>query len=300
MSYNLLEFLRLICLIKPGCYFSSYNDARGSSERFIMELVENNDDDSDAQKQDAKEAWDKLNLYYYQQKDLRLLLNLLAETSGALTSVRILALFDEKIHKLFEVREMRVTIKKSDKKQDDPSQKVEDDLKGYELVLSFKRPLATNGMLKRMKNFMNVDFEFLTEIFPTIPTLQKSTKLRKRVELGEKMVDVITIPLTNEKVSLKSFDIVTHSFEELKAENKKKREAGKEENTKTRTIRINTIVGGKALSYQTAQIGPLQRKIATVNEDQLRPIQNINPDDMKKRMTKNLMAELNTRKVIDG
>ena len=227
-------------------------------------------------------------------------MNLLAETSGAFISLRILALFDEKIHKLFEVRQIRVTIKKSEQKQDDQAQTKEDDLKGFELVLSFKRPLATNGMLKRMKRFMDVDCEYLTEIFPSIPTLQKSTKLRKRVELGEKMEDVITIPLTNEKVSLKSFDIVTHSFEELKAENKKKREAGKEENTKTRTIRINTIVGGKALSYQTAQIGPLQRKIATFNDDQLRPIQGNNPDDMKKRMTKNLMAELNTRRVIDG
>ena len=279
--------------------FSSYNNAKGSTERFQTDLVENNDDDSDSQKQDAKEAWDQLNNYYYQQKDLRLLLNLLAETSGAFIPLRILALFDEKIHKLFEVRQIRVTIKKSEQKQDDHTQTKEDDLKGYELVLSFKRPLATNGMLKRMKRFMDVDCEYLTEIFPSIPTLQKSTKLRKNVELGEKMEDVIKIPLTNEKVSLKTFDIVTHSFEELKAENKKKREAGKEENTKTRTIRINTIVGGKALSYQTAQIGPLQRKIATVNEDQLRPIQNINPDDMKKRMTKNLMAELNTRRVID-
>lgn len=279
--------------------FSSYNNAKGSTERFQTDLVENNNDDSDSQKQDAKEAWDQLNNYYYQQKDLRLLLNLLAETSGAFIPLRILALFDEKIHKLFEVRQIRVTIKKSEQKQDDHTQTKEDDLKGYELVLSFKRPLATNGMLKRMKRFMDVDCEYLTEIFPSIPTLQKSTKLRKNVELGEKMEDVIKIPLTNEKVSLKTFDIVTHSFEELKAENKKKREAGKEENTKTRTIRINTIVGGKALSYQTAQIGPLQRKIATVNEDQLRPIQNINPDDMKKRMTKNLMAELNTRRVID-
>ena len=279
--------------------FSSYNNAKGSTERFQTDLVENNDDDSDSQKQDAKEAWDQLNNYYYQQKDLRLLLNLLAETSGVFIPLRIMALFDEKIHKLFEVRQIRVTIKKSEQKQDDHTQTKEDDLKGYELVLSFKRPLATNGMLKRMKRFMDVDCEYLTEIFPSIPTLQKSTKLRKNVELGEKMEDVIKIPLTNEKVSLKTFDIVTHSFEELKAENKKKREAGKEENTKTRTIRINTIVGGKALSYQTAQIGPLQRKIATVNEDQLRPIQNINPDDMKKRMTKNLMAELNTRRVID-
>ena len=279
--------------------FSSYNNAKGSTERFQTDLVENNNDDSDSQKQDAKEAWDQLNNYYYQQKDLRLLLNLLAETSGAFIPLRILALFDEKIHKLFEVRQIRVTIKKSEQKQDDHTQTKEDDLKGYELVLSFKRPLATNGMLKRMKRFMDVDCEYLTELFPSIPTLQKSTKLRKNVELGEKMEDVIKIPLTNEKVSLKTFDIVTHSFEELKAENKKKREAGKEENTKTRTIRINTIVGGKALSYQTAQIGPLQRKIATVNEDQLRPIQNINPDDMKKRMTKNLMAELNTRRVID-
>ena len=279
--------------------FSSYNNAKGSTERFQTDLVENNNDDSDSQKQDAKEAWDQLNNYYYQQKDLRLLLNLLAETSGVFIPLRIMALFDEKIHKLFEVRQIRVTIKKSEQKQDDHTQTKEDDLKGYELVLSFKRPLATNGMLKRMKRFMDVDCEYLTEIFPSIPTLQKSTKLRKNVELGEKMEDVIKIPLTNEKVSLKTFDIVTHSFEELKAENKKKREAGKEENTKTRTIRINTIVGGKALSYQTAQIGPLQRKIATVNEDQLRPIQNINPDDMKKRMTKNLMAELNTRRVID-
>ena len=279
--------------------FSSYNNAKGSTERFQTDLVENNNDDSDSQKQDAKEAWDQLNNYYYQQKDLRLLLNLLAETSGAFIPLRILALFDEKIHKLFEVRQIRVTIKKSEQKQDDHTQTKEDDLKGYELVLSFKRPLATNGMLKRMKRFMDVDCEYLTELFPSIPTLQKSTKLRKNVELGEKMEDVIKIPLTNEKVSLKTFDIVTHSFEELKAENKKKREAGKEENTKTRTIRINTIVGGKALSYQTAQIGPLQRKIATVNEDQLRPIQSNNQDDMKKRMTKNLMAELNTRRVID-
>ena len=246
------------------------------------------------------EAWTKLRNYYYDKKDLRLLLNLLAETSGPTTSLRVLALFDEKIHSLFEVRQMAIKIKKSDEpKQSNQTQESEDCLNDYEVSITFKEPLAINGMFKRMKWYLNTrSIYYQAEIFPTIPILQKSKRLwiasitTKGKSLSTEEEWKTTIEENGrvfpKKISLRDLDIVTNSFEELKERNEEK-----DERKKTRMIRINTMVDGKTLSYQDVWIGPIKRKAKTDVDGQKQT--GLRNDNDGKTMSKNLLTELKNR-----
>ena len=244
----------------------SYKD----SSDFMKDVVDKNDND-----QPDAQIYDQLRNYYYDKRDLRLLLNLLAETSGPTTSLRVLALFDEKIHSIFEARQMAIKIKKSDEpKQNSQTQGTEDGLDDYEVSISFQEPFAINGMFTRMKRYLDTtSIHYQVEIFPTIPKLQKSKKLWiESVKTKEKVLPTDEENIWKKtfeenrrvfpkKISLRSLDIVTCSFEELRI--------GKE-NRNTRMIRVNTIVDGKTLSYQNVWIGPIKRKVARNDEEQKR------------------------------
>ena len=264
-------------------YIFSYNDSENVatiyckdiptvSKDFLKEVVGNNDnEESESQKEAAEEAWARLQNYYFDEKDLRVLLNLLAETNGVTASVHVLTLFDQKIRNLFEPREVRVKIKKSEKRNQNnqtPEQEAEDNgLKDYDVTVNFKQPIGVNGILNRMKRYAKTDsIVYQVQVYPSIPSLQKSKKLWKyKKDIQGGIEEIVSIPITTKKVSFATLDIVTNSFEELKMkiENKEL-----DSNAKTRTIIVNTIVGGKTLSYQTVWIGPIKRK-ATTNDQEL-------------------------------
>ena len=264
------------------------------SKDFLKEVVGNNDnEESKSHTEAAEEAWARLQSYYYDERDLRILLNLLAEKHGVTTSLRVLTLFDAKIHNLFEPREVRVKIKKSEKpKQSNqtPGQEEDDNgLKDYDVTVNFKQPIAVNGILHRMKRYVNTDsIVYQVQVFPSIPSLQKSKKLWKyKKDIQGGIEETVSIPITTDKVSLTTLDIVTNSFEELKTKIQSKE---LDCNAKIRTIRVNTIVGGKTLSYQTIWIGPIKRK-ATINDQEQNQLTFRNDTDAT-NLNANLLTEL--------
>jgi hypothetical protein len=119
---------------------------------------------------------------------LRLLLNLLAETSGPATSLRVLALFDEKINRIFKAKELKMMIRKSETLQTD-EEDIEEGIVCEEgncvVQFLFKEAPAMNGIFKQFKKYLPIKaIMYNIEIFPPIQKLQKSKKLRVERELS--------------------------------------------------------------------------------------------------------------------
>ena len=194
-----------------------------------------------------------LTKYYFNNKDLRLLLDLLAESHGPATSLRVLALFDTELNLSFKAGDIKLKqslkYKREDSKNvaiDDGETFVQEEVEVYDLQVSFKNATAKEEMLKHMNE---MSFMYTIEIFPptkkcsVIPvTFETQSKKQSNVlevdmvEKGDK--DKIGIRLTeleNEK-TLKELEV-----------------------TKEYTIRVNTVVNGKTLASKIESFGPLKK-----------------------------------------
>ena len=213
-----------------------------------------------------------LNKYYYENKDLRLLLNLLAETSGPTTSLRVLALFDEKLNSIFKAQDLKMMITKSETQQTD-----EEGLGSFVVQFSFKEAPAMSGVFKQFKKYLPVVEKIMynLEIFPPIQKLQKSKKLRVEIPIavapqsipkpGSVGVDAAEAGESMEHVDLNS-DVEQEASDAADRITIPKKIALSDlEISNEHSIRISTIVNGKTLAYQMASFGPM--KIKEENSD---------------------------------
>ncbi len=94
----------------------------------------------------GEDSLDDLDKVYYKNKNLKLLVDLLAESSGIAPAVRILSLFDKKFRKRLIVESLRVQRKSADK-----------------LVVNFTEPETIADVFGDIED---VNFAFVAELSP--------------------------------------------------------------------------------------------------------------------------------------
>ena len=183
--------------------------------------------------------------YYYNNVDLRLLLNLLAESHGPAICLRVLALFDTDFNEELIVPDInfptfppKIRKRQSSKNVAFENEKMvkQEEVEIYNLDVSFEEAPARKGILMYMTN---ISFMYTIELFP--PT---------------KRTCVIPIPVVKEnepKSAFKSEDIHLTKLDNIKHKLLEDLEVSKEY-----TIRVNTIVDGHTLGFRTESFGPLR------------------------------------------
>ena len=184
-----------------------------------------------------KIVYDGLTKYYYEHSDLRLLLNLWAESHSLATSLKVLALFDPQFNKDLKVPDINFPnlppkkAKRTGLKSiciDDGGVFEHQVVEIYNLDVSFDHAPANDGILAEIKK--NIPFMYTVEIFP-------STK--------KTSIIVVDVPLHLQKPSTQKYDDIEMENIRDNAGNVTLEEL---ELSKEYTISINTVVDGKTLA----------------------------------------------------
>ena len=194
---------------------------------------------------------------------MKLLLNLLAETHGPSTSLRVLALFDVDFNKELKVKTIDTGRKVDGKKvlpeitQRQSSQNIIDDESGefeqekvevYNLDVYFDdAPALNDGVLKVMKDCTSdTSIMYTIELFP--PTKKTSVIPYQVPEIKESKEE----PEEAEKLEMNE-----------KGENNSRQWRGKLEELEIKqeyTVRVNTVANGKTLSSKVIHLDPIKSK----------------------------------------
>ena len=183
--------------------------------------------------------------YYYNNLDLRLLLDLLAESRGLAISLRVLALFDAEFSEELIVPDiifpnLPPKIGKCETSKnvaiDDGKPFKQDEVEIYNLEVSFEEAPANKGILMFMENVSSL---YTIELSP--PT--KTTSI---------------IPVPKAKISKKKSHLESEDIELTKRSNVVHAVLADLEVSKEYKIRVNTIVDGKILAYRTESFGPIK------------------------------------------
>ena len=175
--------------------------------------------------------------YYYKNTDLRLLLNLLAESHGPATSLRVLALFDSEFNKDLKVPDIIFpTLPPTKSKRvgsknisvDDGGMFEQEEVEYYNLDVSFDHAPANEGILAEMKGDISV--MYTVEIFP-------HTK--------ETSIVAVTLPPRGQQPPSLNEDEIEMAKKDDKVGNVTLKELTP---SKEYTICVNTVVDGKTLA----------------------------------------------------
>ena len=126
-----------------------------------------------------------LDEYYYNNRDLRLLLDLLAVRSGCADSLRVLALFDKGLSKKFKAGDLDLSFLEFHKRKAEINiwnvegkiTQKEDENKTYDISVKFSSAPAIKEIVSRLKD---VTWMYTVEIQP--PTLKSSVKPAERMD----------------------------------------------------------------------------------------------------------------------
>ena len=165
------------------------------------------------------------------------MLNLLAESHGPATSLRVLALFDSEFNKDLKVPDINFpTLPPTKSKRigsknisiDDGGMFEQEEVEFYNLDISFDPAPANEGILAEMKK--DISLMYTVEIFP--PTKKTS-------------IDAVTIPIQAQQPPNPNEDEIEMAKKGDKAGNVTLYEL---EPSKEYTICVNTVVDGKTLA----------------------------------------------------
>ena len=180
--------------------------------------------------------------YYYDNHDLKLLLDLLDVNHGTATCLRILALFDSEFNDELAVPDIVfTTVPKfrthaSDQKHNDEEEKK---VRNYDLEIGFQDAPLRAGILK----YMNVtNFCYMVSLNPRTESTscaQISVKSESKNSICSKNDDLVT---TNPSLQY------TYMLEDLDA-------------SQEYAIRIDTIVNGQTLGNRMEFFGPIKSKM---------------------------------------
>ena len=123
-----------------------------------------------------------LDNYYYNNKDLRLLLDLLSERSGYAASLRVLALFDKELSLKFKPGDLDISFKDFRQRkaeiniwnQEGKITQEENESKTYDINVKFLAAPAMDEIISRIKTITSVTCMYTVEILP--PTPRSSVK----------------------------------------------------------------------------------------------------------------------------
>ena len=180
-----------------------------------------------------------LNRYYFDNPDMRLLLNLLTESQGRATSLRILALFDEDLHNDLRVPDIIFP--------NPPSQM-------YTRTTSKNVVSISEGLTELQQEEERYDLEVTFDHAPANETLLKQFHemfLHYTIEISPETKTTSMIAVQNETNNMK--------FEKLDS---MKNYAGSKvlkdlDPSKEYTIRIRTVADGIKLASRMEKFGPI-------------------------------------------
>ena len=132
----------------------------------------------------------ELNKYYYENPDLWLLLNLLTETQGLGSSLRILSLFDARITSHFKATDVKITLAKQ------PIADEGEDAENIRFAVNvlFSDAPAKDGIFKHLKEDMKKTIMYTTELFPSMTnsTLKQPPKSVPNKDVFVSQIDDIS------------------------------------------------------------------------------------------------------------
>ena len=185
-------------------------------------------------------------------------MDLLAESNGPATSLRVLSLFDTEFNESFRPKDIVLKKVKQYERQSSSNVVLDGDdmfepqkVDVYDLKISFKNASAKDTILKEMKN---LTFMYTIEVFPptsktsVIPVTCEEEENKRNiapVDLAEKGDNDITngMPL-KEKEGANCKDDVIEALDV----------------SKEYQIRVNTILNGKPVASTMESFGPLKLK----------------------------------------
>ena len=123
-----------------------------------------------------------LDNYYYNNKDLRLLLDLLSERSGCAASLRVLALFDKELSLKFKPGDLDISFRDFHQRKAEINiwnaegkiTQEEKESKTYDINVKFPAAPAMDEIISRIKTVTSVTCMYTVEIQP--PTPRSSVK----------------------------------------------------------------------------------------------------------------------------
>ena len=189
---------------------------------------------------------------YYNNRDLKLLLDLLAESSGVATSLRVLALFDKNLRFKSEPSNLKVSmasyhdaVEEEEDKENDKKHQV------YDVDVEFEDAKAVKELFSQIRK---VAWVYTVEISP--PTTRSSIK---HVKSGQSYADVVAGrgDVNGAGVEMQPLTTIQSvSPEHTTKESRMKVPLYDLEPTKEYVIRVCTIVNGKTISRRTEKIKP--------------------------------------------
>ena len=200
--------------------------------------------------------------YYFENRDLRFLLDLLADSSGISSSLRVLALFDQEFNNSFKPGDIKFTegpcYKRKGKRnvaigEGNLLEQEEQDV--YDLTVTFEHARALNGVFSHMKDISLIyTIELIqdTQKIYVIPVQIESQKKYANGDLGvaEKGDIEATGLALIDKTGASTMGSQSNQVKELETiEPLRYLSVSKEY-----AIRVNTIVNGKTLAYTTEWI----------------------------------------------
>ena len=201
---------------------------------------------------------------YYNNRDLKLLLDLLATSSGIATSLRVLALFDKNLRFKSEPSDLKVSLvnyhdstEGHDNIASEEGGADEDPGKHrvYDVDVEFGDAKAIKELFSQIKKVACI---YTVEIQP--PTTRSSIKA---VKVGQSYADVVKGQNTSNDVGVEMQPLTTiqNVTPEHHAKSSKMRVSLYDlEPTKEYSIRVCTIVNGKTISRKTEKIKPKTQK----------------------------------------
>lgn len=183
------------------------------------------------------------NLYdvFYNNKDLQLLLNLLAVSSGISPSLRILTLFDKNFRSKMEPCDLDVSINPS---PSDPNSKIDVDI-------SFDDPVAIRNNFSKMKDVTTI---YTIELIPPPPCGGSGVHVFKYgfdEEDDEGILPMVVSRAKNVRSKKITNDI---ELEKLKNNRLKRLRYSSLDLNQEYTIRVCTIVNGRAIARKIKRI----------------------------------------------
>ena len=195
---------------------------------------------------------------YYNNKDLKLLLDLLAESSGVATSLRVLALFDKNLRFKSEPSNLKVsTVSFHDAIEDSEEKEDENKHQVYDVDVEFEEARAVKELFSKIKSWrgkQSASWVYTVEIAP--PTKRSSIK---HVRSGQSYADIVAGRYGGNDAGIEMQPLTT--IQNVSPEHKAKESRMKValfdlEPTKEYVIRVCTIVNGKTISRRTEKIKP--------------------------------------------
>ena len=185
--------------------------------------------------------------YYYGNPDLRLLLNLLAESSGTETSLRVLALFDRELNNSFKPEDIKFQFQKQHSRlsstnvvREKNCQKtfIQKEIEVYDVKVTFKHAPARNGIISHMKEIQrDIQFMYTIELSPATKTTYVIPVIIDRPKFANDQLSIEDKEGTTKSNLVKELEHIA-PLRDL-------------EFSKEYSVRVNTIVNGKTLAYRT-------------------------------------------------